>query len=128
MNIRSAGGRFLPGISGNPKGKPKGTSLQALIRRKTSLAHLFMNSAEKDWPEIVEQLFSLAKQGDLKAINIILENGLIKTQSNMDMGEDAATDIHKMTKDDVISYMQTIRQERDELLPVILKLENKGKK
>lgn len=56
-------GRWKPGESGNPKGRPAGTSIAGKLRDSIS-AHV---------PEIIAQLVSRAKQGDTQAARLLLE-------------------------------------------------------
>ena len=108
--------RFQPGQSGNPKGKAKGTpSMKGLLNRKKNLAHLFMDTAEEEWPKIVRKLFDLAEKGSHKAISTILDHGLIKTTQIIDQDEEVR-DSKNMSKEEIINMIQTIRNERDAYL------------
>lgn len=56
-------GRWKPGESGNPKGRPAGTSIAGKLR----------DSISEHVPEIIAQLVSRAKQGDTQAARLLLE-------------------------------------------------------
>jgi hypothetical protein len=62
---KQGGGRFQPGQSGNPRGKPKG-----LRSRVTQLAENLMS---EDAEEVVKAVVSAAKGGDMAAARIILD-------------------------------------------------------
>jgi len=62
---KQGAGRFQPGQSGNPKGKPKG-----LRSRITQLAEKLM---EDDAEAVVKAVVSAAKGGDMAAARIILD-------------------------------------------------------
>jgi len=59
-------GRWQAGQSGNPHGRPKGTSDIARLREAIS-SHM---------PEIIEQLVTRAKDGDVGAARLLLERTL----------------------------------------------------
>lgn len=66
MKDRDKNGQFLPGKTGNPKGKPKGTK-----SKRNQLIDTIM--AEDDNAEaIIIQLVEQAKGGDTQAANILL--------------------------------------------------------
>ena len=62
--IRDNQGRYTPGNSGNPEGRPKGPSLLTALKK-----HLEAHPEEVD--QIVTTLVSMARAGDLKAIEIV---------------------------------------------------------
>ena len=55
--------KFKPGVSGNPKGKPKDKTPATLLRK----------SIINDMPEIILTLVGLAKGGDTAAAKILLD-------------------------------------------------------
>ena len=59
-------GRWKPGQSGNPNGRPRGTGEVAKLRASIA-AHV---------PEIIEQLVEVAKTGDVQAARLLLERVL----------------------------------------------------
>ena len=62
---RKQGGRFQPGQSGNPAGKPKGA------RHKTTL--LAEKLMQDDAEAIVKAVLDSAKSGDMTAARIVLD-------------------------------------------------------
>ncbi len=57
-------GKFIKGNKANPGGRPKGLSITALIDKAVT---------ENDWVEIIEILYTKAKRGDLKAIEMLMD-------------------------------------------------------
>jgi dihydrodipicolinate synthase/N-acetylneuraminate lyase len=55
--------KFAAGVSGNPKGRKKGTTV----------AHLLRKSIADDMPEIILKLVEQAKNGDTAAAKILLD-------------------------------------------------------
>ena len=55
--------KFKPGVSGNPKGKPKDKTPATLLRK----------SIIDDMPEIILTLVGLAKGGDVAAAKVLLD-------------------------------------------------------
>ena len=63
MTEKKRVGKWKPGVSGNPKGRPPGQS--EITRIRASLAG--------DVPEILARLMTAAKAGDVQAARLILE-------------------------------------------------------
>jgi hypothetical protein len=61
---RTPKGRFAPGVSGNPRGKPKGT-----LRRTTRLAQELLDAHA---PELVMTAISKALDGDIDALRLCI--------------------------------------------------------
>jgi hypothetical protein len=55
--------KFTAGVSGNPKGRKKGTTAASMLRK----------SIADDIPEIILTLVELAKNGDVAAAKILLD-------------------------------------------------------
>ena len=55
--------KFLPGQSGNPNGRPKGTGTIAKLRE----------AIQEEIPEIIDTLVSAAKSGDVSAAKILID-------------------------------------------------------
>jgi hypothetical protein len=107
---RGPGRPFQPGQSGNPNGRPLGSSISGILKRKTYLAHLFMERTEEEWPEILDIVFTLAKQGNIKMIEVIIENGLVKMPAANDSPEDKPQDSSNMTKEELMAYMKKLME------------------
>lgn len=63
----SSPGKFIKGVSGNPKGRPKGKSKNTMIRDQLVLA------IENRAPEVVEAVVKAALGGDMTAAKIIMD-------------------------------------------------------
>ncbi len=73
-----AGGRFIPGVSGNPKGRPpKGYSLTALLReagRDLQSLRINRKTIEASKAELLTlKLWAIALRGDVKAMQLVFE-------------------------------------------------------
>ncbi len=55
--------KWKPGVSGNPKGRPKGTGKVSQLR----------TSLEKNLPQVIAALVKKAKGGDIAAIRLIID-------------------------------------------------------
>ncbi|MBF0583719.1 MAG: hypothetical protein HQL80_05725 [Magnetococcales bacterium] len=60
---KQAGGKFQPGVSGNPKGRPRGNSVRTSLRAML----------EDQGTALVEQAVTLALEGDSVALRLCLE-------------------------------------------------------
>jgi Family of unknown function (DUF5681) len=59
--------KFKPGRSGNPKGRPRGAKGRATELRTKIVAEI---------PDIVDQLITAAKAGDMQAARILIERAI----------------------------------------------------
>lgn len=62
MRTRDSMGRFIKGVSGNPRGR---------LPRQTEERYLevtFDKVSPEQWGEVVEKVFELAKKGDMRAV------------------------------------------------------------
>ena len=60
--MRDDRGRFQPGASGNPRGRPRGKTLSERLRKALTI---------KEQKAIIEVLIGMAKAGDLAATKLI---------------------------------------------------------
>lgn len=77
--------RFKPGVSGNPKGKPKGARhFSTLIR--DAITKVATDTGTSDDKLIVKALIAKAKEGDLKAVDIVFDrvDGKAEQTINLD--------------------------------------------
>lgn len=77
MTDRDASGKFIKGKSGNPGGRQKGElSISALIDSAVS---------ETDWMFIVDVLLRMARRGNLKAIEMLMDRRFGKAIQQTDV-------------------------------------------
>src|SRR5271165_2668791 len=81
---REAGGRFAKGVSGNPRGRPRGSRDQ----RTVILAQLL----DDDGAEIVGQLVQQAKAGTPWAVRLVIERLLPRHERRVSVEIPAVTD------------------------------------
>ncbi|RZI45119.1 DUF5681 domain-containing protein [Candidatus Finniella inopinata] len=67
------------GQSGNLTGRPKGTKNS---RRKEQNLTILLDAVDKNWPEIVDDLSTLAKQGDFNVRKLLSEYVLPKQKAS----------------------------------------------
>ena len=65
---RDAGGRFRPGTSGNPQGRPPGATSKLLSMARDGALEL--------WPSIMQA----ARDGDMEAVKLVLAAGMPKAK------------------------------------------------
>lgn len=75
--IRDEKGRFRPGCSGNPGGKPPGT-----ISWKRRYEQHFSRHIDEYGEDLTRILFSIARSGDMRALALILERTLPKVDKH----------------------------------------------
>lgn len=82
---------FQPGVSGNPKGKPKGARhFSTLIRE--AIKKVAEGDDEPADRLIVKQLVERAKKGDLAAIDRVIDRVDGKVEQNINLEADIYTD------------------------------------
>ena len=89
MVLRNARGQFCKGESGNPGGRrPDGITITALIDEAVSV---------DDWEFIIKKLVRMARRGNLKAIEMLMDRRFGKAlQVNELTGKDAGALIVKV--------------------------------
>lgn len=80
-------GRFAKGVSGNPKGRPKGSKNRTVIVKQAIEEALARNMAE-DASVIIEQAISMAKAGDKDMIKFLLGDVLKEVRKDHEADED----------------------------------------
>lgn len=68
---RDSLGKFVKGVSGNPKGKPKGSKSRTTIIKQAMEEALTRDAAEA-FNDIVDQAISMARAGDKDMIKFVL--------------------------------------------------------
>lgn len=66
-------GRFKPGQSGNPEGRPKGSKNQITVLKESMELLLREEASPEDLRSVMREALNLAKQGDRSMIKLILE-------------------------------------------------------
>jgi hypothetical protein len=74
---RSNQGKFLPGVSGNPKGRPRGAKNKLTLLRQ-SLELQLREQVESRMPEVMEKIVELALQGDRHMLKLLADTHLSK--------------------------------------------------
>lgn len=86
--IRTDEGRFPKGVSGNPKGRPKGSKNKITLLRQ-SLELQLREQAAPDMAGVMETAIELAKGGDRAMIKLLLEMHMSKSAPEGATGEKA---------------------------------------
>ena len=79
-------GKFVKGVSGNPKGKPKGTKARSTLLR-LAIEEMTLRETAGEMPEIVKKALEMAKQGDQAIIKLLLSD-VLKAARVQDREED----------------------------------------
>lgn len=85
---RGPDGRFLPGKSGNPAGRPLSAKNQITVKKQQLELAVRDNVHPDEITEIVKSMIKLAKEGSVQAAKLILD----KTVSNARDAEDVQKD------------------------------------
>jgi hypothetical protein len=84
VELRDAGGMFVPGKSGNPAGRPKGSKNQLVeLNRQLELA-VRENINPKAVRKLIERIMEMALAGDMKAAKLLLDKVLANASSGGD--------------------------------------------
>lgn len=86
--VRSPSGKFVKGVSGNPKGRPKGAKNR--ITQLKEEAELALREAVD--PETIKSIFASmaaeAMNGNVQAAKLILDKFVTNAKTESDIGED----------------------------------------
>jgi len=89
---------FQPGVSGNPKGKPKGARhFSTLIRE--AIKKVAEGDDEPADRLIVKQLVERAKKGDLAAIDRVIDRVDGKAEQNINLEADVTIEDNSLTEE-----------------------------
>ena len=115
-NNRDGKGRFLPGTSGNPGGRPVGaTDFKNRLINKVLESPILKDGSISDRDKmdfIYDKLLELAKDGNMFAIRELLDRLMGKAQQNIkgDFTGNLSLDIPQEIKDAILSaYERTAR-------------------
>lgn len=82
VSIRDEQGKFVPGVSGNPNGRPpKGYAITDVMRE-------MLNEKPEIKKALSSKLFELALKGDLAAIREVLDRLEGRAKQTLDLGSD----------------------------------------
>lgn len=79
-------GKFVKGVSGNPKGKPKGAKSRTTLLR-LAIEEMLLRETSGSMPEIVAKALEMAKEGDRAVIKLLLGD-VLKAARVQDRPED----------------------------------------
>ena len=86
---RNPDGTFARGVSGNPKGRPKGLTITELLRQQAE--QVVDESGRTKGEMMAEVAFRLALEGDMRAIEFIIQRLDGKVPDNVQVSGDAAS-------------------------------------
>lgn len=111
--------RFPPGVSGNPKGRPKGsknvkTILRRLLDAEIPVTQRGVETSKSTREVLIQRMIEKAARGDRKAIEFIL---------NLDMKLDAIEELREASdrtraldpedRDLVLAYLELLREQQE---------------
>ena len=121
-NIRDDQGRFIPGVSGNPNGRPKGKVLTELVRDKME---------EKDAEgvfvkdKVVNAVVSMALEGNIKALELVWNYLDGKPTQTIELGDGDKLDAMRNDLNNLIKHAKNgtlkIKNGRKKNMPVSTK-------
>jgi len=81
---RGEDGKFKPGVSGNPNGRPKGKTIAGIIREKIEQAD---ENGKTKIDKLADILINKAMDGDFKALELIWNYMDGKPDQKIDLGD-----------------------------------------
>lgn len=91
--IRNEKGQFVPGVSGNPAGKPPGTKHMSTLLEE-AIKKVAEGSDDPEDLQIVKALIKKAKSGDISAIKEIWDRLEGKAAQSLDVKSDGTLTIN----------------------------------
>lgn len=84
--IRDEQGRFIPGVSGNPDGRPPMTEEEKIVKKATKeLIKEYKEALGEALPLISPVLIAKAKEGDMQAIKEVNDRVMGKAEAKTDI-------------------------------------------
>lgn len=82
--IRDEQGRFVPGVSGNPDGRPKETEEEKLAKKaREKFIEEYIQNLTEALPQITPVLIQKASEGDMNAIKEVNDRVMGKARQNI---------------------------------------------
>lgn len=94
--------KFQKGQSGNPNGRPPGVA-----SKRTKLLNYFLDKTEKEWPDIVDTLFDMAKNKNMRAISLIFDFNLPKIPSTHVIDDRTSQEGCEKTKEELLAIINS---------------------
>ncbi len=81
-------GRFLPGVSGNPKGRPKGAKNEALVLKQEMELALRQHVDVRKLKKVLEKVLNKAANGNMAAAKLVFDYFLSRVSDGDDSGKE----------------------------------------
>lgn len=99
--IRDEQGRFIPGVSGNPDGRPPMTEEEKIVKKATKeLVSEYKEKLAEALPLISPVLIAKAMDGDMQAIKEVNDRVMGKAKETMEMQGGLAINFASVFKKD----------------------------
>lgn len=89
---RTSGGQFVPGQSGNPAGRAKGTKNRITLAR-LMLEESLRDALAEDGPKIMKKAIKMALSGNDRVMRVLLDK-MLTTPRDQDTGESQDREIN----------------------------------